>query len=419
MAHRFFVPALLLVLLALLPSRLSAGDRTMVIGMIADRRPGAPVNTIAVAAQIAERELNDYFTQTGNPARVRLVVRETEPEVASTEAALRDLATQGIRVIIGPETSQELAAVRPLAAQLGVVLISYASTAPSLAIAGDAVFRLAPDDRLQARAVVELMTEEGVQAVVPIWRGDVYGDDLVAAVRNSFSGEVAAGVRYPADTANFPATVEALGAQVRQLRAAYPAGRVAVYLVSLGEVTALLEAASAVSGLREVAWYGSDGAALDLALVANPTASLFAWETGFVTPIFGEFIDSEQTALVADEIRARTGMAPEAYALTAYDSTMIAGLAAARAGGTANLTRYVAAFAAVANDFFGVTGPVDLNEAGDRASGSYDLWAIDAFNSSLSWLRQATVDVTPGQPGSIDWLERRRQPGRGLPLPHR
>ncbi|GIW07299.1 MAG: branched-chain amino acid ABC transporter substrate-binding protein [Dehalococcoidia bacterium] len=407
--------AVALLALVLVPTAAGQGDRESVIGVLVARQPTAAVSTAAVAAQIAERDLNDYFAQLGESLRIRVEVRETDQDPVRAAAALRELIALGARVVVGPQTSNELQAIRPIAQAAGVVLISYASTAPSLAVPGDGVFRLAPDDRLQAEAVVQLMREEGIEVVVPIWRGDVYGDDLVQAFRSAFPGPVAEGVRYSPAGADYPAVVAALAAQVQRAVDRFGAHRVGVYFVSLGEVTPLLRAASQATGLRAVSWYGSDGAVLELSLLADPAAAVFAWTTGFIAPVFGEFIANERTDLIADEIRSRSGMAPEPYTLTAYDSVMVAGLALRTAG--RDIGRLPEVVAAVADGYFGVTGPVDLNEAGDRISGSYDFWAIDSFDGSLVWLRQATYEVVPGEAGHLDWLEVRRKPGEGFPLP--
>lgn len=404
-----------LLAVALAPPVAGSGPRELMIGVLYARQPTAPASTVAVAAAIAERDLNEYFARVGEPRRVRIETRETGQDPAQAAAALRDLIACGASVIVGPPTSAELEAIRATAQAAGVVLISYASTAPSLAIPGDGIFRLVPDDRQQAAAMAHVMRGEGIETVVPVWRGEVYGDDLVAAFRAVFPGDVAEGVRYAPTTADFRATVRMLAAQTQHAVERAGARRVGVYLVSLGEVTPLLAAASEIPALREVRWYGSDGAALDLGLLADPVAALFAWATGFVAPVFGEFIQTERTDLVADEIRARSGMAPEPYALTAYDSVIVAGLALrAAATETRRLPELVAD---VADTYFGVTGPIDLNEAGDRVSGAYDLWAIDSFDGTLVWLRQATVELLPSGGWHLDRFERRRVPGDGLPLP--
>jgi len=66
---------------------------------------------------------------------------------------LKDLASKGIRIVIGPSTSAELEAIKDYANNNGSILLSPSSTAPLLAIPGDNIFRLVPDDTHQAEAI--------------------------------------------------------------------------------------------------------------------------------------------------------------------------------------------------------------------------------------------------------------------------
>ena len=84
----------------------------------------------------------------------------------------------GIRIVLGPDSSAEVEAVKAYADENGILLISPSSTAISLAIPGDNVFRFVPDDTQQAETIATLMWEDGIRAVIPIWRGDTWGDDL-------------------------------------------------------------------------------------------------------------------------------------------------------------------------------------------------------------------------------------------------
>jgi ABC-type branched-subunit amino acid transport system substrate-binding protein len=154
-----------------------------------------------------------------------------------------------------------------------------------------------------------------------------------------------------------------------------------------------------------VRWYGSDGAARELSVITDLTAATFAWATGFQAMLYDEFFDGPQTFVVAQAIRDQTNMAPEAYAMTAYDSTVIAGLAVARAGGTSSMSRFSSAFLEVANDYFGATGPVDLNANGDRTIGGYGVWAVVPIGGELVWLQVADYDF---EAGTLSAFERTR-----------
>ena len=120
-----------------------------------------------------------------------------KPELAVRE--LRRLARSGVHVVIGPQSSAEVRAVRAAASSLGVVVVSQGSTAHSLAISGDNVFRVVPDDRREGEALVALLNRDRVKTVVPAWRNDPGNAGLVTSVRSRFrarGGRVSAGVRY-------------------------------------------------------------------------------------------------------------------------------------------------------------------------------------------------------------------------------
>lgn len=110
--------------------------------------------------------------------RIELFVRDTRlvPELALE--ALKELHRKGVTVVIGPQTSAELALLRPYADARHIPLISQASTASSLAIAGDNIFRFCPGDTLEAQAITALMWHDGIRTLVPLWRGDAGNDGL-------------------------------------------------------------------------------------------------------------------------------------------------------------------------------------------------------------------------------------------------
>lgn len=123
---------------------------------------------------------------------------------------LKQLAAKGIRIVIGPATSAELQAVQDYANKNGILLISPSSTAPSLAIGGDNVFRFVPDDTLQAQAISRQIWNDGVRVVVPFWRADVYGNNLVNAMEKNFQelgGTVIDGIAYKPHTGDFSSSL--------------------------------------------------------------------------------------------------------------------------------------------------------------------------------------------------------------------
>lgn len=177
----------------------------------------------------------------------------------------------------------------------GILLISPSSTAPSLALAGNNVFRLVPDDTHQAQAISREMWRDGVRVVVPMWRTDIYGNELVSAVKEEFGklgGTVLDGIGYIPSTGDFFASLnrinfivwsqdlKSLSSKVSEALTHYGANKVGVYLVAFDEVAPIFIGAQNQPVLSTVKWYGSDGSVLNNKLVRNKEAAMFAEKYG-------------------------------------------------------------------------------------------------------------------------------------------
>jgi branched-chain amino acid transport system substrate-binding protein len=339
--------------------------------------------TLAIAANQANRQL----AKAGSPLRIRLQIVDVRGNPNEAARQLRRLARQGVRVFIGPESSSEVRAVRSSANRLGVLVVSQGSTAHSLAVAGDNVFRLVPDDQREAEAVVALLKHDHVKAVAPIWRDDAGNAGLVKSLKARFKGLISHGVAYSTAESDFATPVAALRQQVGVLQGR-KVGKVAVYLAGFDEVVDLFHAAAGDKTVSSVPWYGSDGVALTTRLVKDAPAAAFAAEHGYPNPTLG--LDSKaerRSASLRARIRARLGSEPDAFALTTYDALQIIARAAKRTGGVSSIGRFKREFARIAHGYEGVTGRIVLNAAGDRAFGSFDFWAVCRSGAGFAWER--------------------------------
>jgi len=256
-------------------------------------------NDSQAAIELAVDEVNRTLLA-GSPTRLRAVVEDTrlQPDVALDR--LRSLAAQGARIVIGPQSSAEVRALKPFADANGVLLVSQGSTASALAIPDDNIFRFVPDDSHEIDALVALLVADGIQTIVPMWRDDTGNQGLEASLRRTFpraGGTVASGVSYPADRVQFAGALASLSAQVAQAVAERGPDAVGVYLAAFDEAASVLATAQRDPGLASVRWYGSDGAALSDALVSDPDAARFAVRAGYPNPTVG--LDQQARPLAA------------------------------------------------------------------------------------------------------------------------
>jgi branched-chain amino acid transport system substrate-binding protein len=365
--------------------------------------------------RLAVEDVNNQFAKTGLSTRVGLIIEDTKTDPAVALEKLEDLASKGIRIVIGPSTSAAVAAVKEYADKNDILIVSSSSTAPSLAIPNDNVIRFVPDDTHQAEILAKQMWDEGKRVVIPIWRTDVFGNNLQSALKESFEslgGKMLDGVGYDPPVGNFAASLHrinfivweqelrSLTSKVNDAVKQYGADKVGVYIVAYDEIVPILIQANRHQELQSVSWYGSDGSAQLEGLIKNVEAAEFAVKTNFLNPIYGldatDSFNKLETRIV-EEI----GRVPTSYAQVTYDEFWVAALtlkdvSALQQDDIGSLRE---AFINTANSYVGVTGRTELNDAGDRKFGSYDFWAVrpvyeDLKNkASFEWTNVAAYPI--------------------------
>ena len=350
-------------------------------------------NTVA-ALQIAA---NQIAAQTRGRQRFQLLIRDTQLDPSEALDAIRDLNSRGVKIIIGPQSSAEVAMIKPFADANNILVISQGSTASSLAIPNDNIFRFCPNDTREAEAIVALMQHDGIRAIVPLWRNDAGNNGLHDSVQIRFQalgGTVTPGFRYEPTTSDFSAAESSVSSQIANLIAGGTnPSSIAVYLAAFDEVVGVFDLAWNYPALVNTVWYGSDGVALSAVLLDDPVAGAFAIHSGYPNPIFG-LPDALQNRWqpIANAIEARTGITADAFALSAYDALFVVQNALVHANPQKNFGNFKAAFVNEADHFNGVTGSTALDAAGDRENGDFDFWAVRLQDARVTWVRIGTYN---------------------------
>jgi branched-chain amino acid transport system substrate-binding protein len=388
----------LLLALVVPPAKVEAGKtpKSIVkIGVLASLSgSGFSLGRSTVAAlQIAARDLKNIGPQF-NPVRYRFLVRDTQQNPSRALEAIQDLHARGVKIIIGPQTSSEVAMIKPFADAHNILVISQGSTASSLAIPGDNILRFCPPDTREAEALVALLQHDGIRAIVPLWRNDRGNNGLHDSVQIRFralGGRVSAGFRYEPATTDFSAATNSVAFQITHLiSGGINPSAIAVYLAAFDEAVDIFHSADANATLANTAWYGSDGVALSAALTGDSIAAGFAASVGYPNPIFG-LPDNLRNRWqpIANAVEARTGITPDAFALSTYDALFVVNLALQRPKPLKNFARFKAEFIEEADHYRGVTGSTALDAAGDRLTGDFDFWAVRLRNGNYTWVRVA------------------------------
>lgn len=367
-------------------------DRIVVGGLFSLTGDGATLGRASEAAlELAERDINNELAVLRVPYRVETLVVDTRLTPEGALAGIRALHAAGASFVIGPQTSAEAAAVREYANQHDIILISQASTAFALAIPGDNLFRLAPNDRLEGAAVAALMRADSIEVMVPVWRADAGQTGLKDGVVQFFTatgGIALPGLSYTPTETNFAGTVASLGAAVRAAKNAHPSKKVAVYIAAFEEGASILDLARLDADLM-LNWYSGDGLTQSQALLSSSAVAAFAAATNFTAPAVTL---SEQTRdrwePLSAEIEARVGFLPDAFSLSVYDAAWVSVLSAVEVRNRREVRRE--SFVRNVQRYWGVTGPLALDAAGDRRIADFDFWTVKETGTRIDWVRTAS-----------------------------
>ena len=373
--------------------------------------------SVKVALEKAEYDVNKYFediNSSSSPYFTLLMANsKTTPE--ESLVAIKKLHENGAKIIVGPATSTAVSAPKEYADANNILLISYSSTSPLLSIKGDNLFRLVPDDTYQGKILAEKMISDGIKVIVPIWRGDIYGNELYKSTKSHFEklgGRVEEGINYKPHTGKFATSLhrinfimwnqelEKLSAVVSDAVKKYGANSVGVYVISFDEITPILIQSPLYEVLGKVRWYGSDSIAQNHHITKNVDSALFAMKTNLSNPLYAIDSESEKSHDLQEVLEKKLHeVSSITYPALAYDSYWIASLSLDNNStfnhGDENLTKsFKEIVVETAESFDGISGKIRLNEAGDRIGGNYDFWTVakDKDTQSYEWEKEHILE---------------------------
>ena len=342
------------------------------------------------AIELAVLDVNAYMEQKGTNIRFSGMVFDTKLDTVLAKLAMADVVRTRTKYVIGPQSSAELAAIKSLADENNVLVVSQGSTASSLAISGDGIFRFCPGDVVEGPALAKTMFAEGKRVVVTLSRDDAGNKGLQTSVGQAFNGlggQVDAITPYATTVTDYAGLLSTLKTKLQSYININGAGKVAVYLASFDECVSLFKQASSDPIFSSVQWYGGDGVVLSPVLTADAQAAAFATATKFIAPNFGlPALPHPDLNAISAAIKSSTGIEPDAYALATYDAVwVIARTVIGLSNPSSDFAVIKNLFTLESSKYFGITGPLMLNASGDRSTGSFDYWGIVMEGGSYKW----------------------------------
>src|SRR5829696_1687214 len=164
-------------------------DRKIVIGGVFSLTGNwASLGVASKAAmEIGIEDVNQYLAAGSSGLHFTASIKDTKLDPATALTQITAFKAAGVEVVIGPQSSAEVAGLKAFVDANGMLVVSQSSTAGTLAISSDNIFRFTPSDTLEAVALVGLMKADAMTAIIPFLRNDAGNVGLQVATRALFA----------------------------------------------------------------------------------------------------------------------------------------------------------------------------------------------------------------------------------------
>jgi len=361
-----------------------------------------------IAVGLAINDINSYLQTTGQTnVKFATIAEDTGLNPATALSDLQTLSADGVQVVVGPLSSGEASNVLQYADTNHIVLISPSSTAISLAIPNDYLYRFVPNDAAQSYAIARALVDDKVKDIIVINQQSVYGTGLANATMNRFvalGGHTESEIQYAASASDFTPTLTTAQSEYQAAVAHYGASGVAVVAIGYQEVgQMLIQAKSSFSNLLQANWYGSDGEAQNPDFTNSTSAAApISAQVKLISTIGESPAATAKTNAFVAEFNATAHETPDSYAINAYDATWVAALTILATGQNSGAA-IQQALPGIANNYFGASGWTELQPSGDEAPVGYDIYEVQTVGGTTQWVLagsySSATDTITWQPG--------------------
>jgi len=359
------------------------------------------IDTSGVAAAIAIEEVNEYVKRLGLDVTFELIEECAEGQSTMALEKFQSMVARGVKVVAGPNWSGQCKAIKDYADENHVVVFSEGSTSPVVAIPDDYVFRLPVTDSTQNSALAPAIYDMGIEHMIIVARNDAWGNgnvETMTELYEALGGVVEDCLIYDSEKTEFSAEAAVLNDIVIELNNLYGADKVGIATWSF-EFSPIFASCEEYPALVETTWFGSNGFGRSTTFTdEHPNAH----ETTFLAMIMGTAQSSRQTDFQAKYLKRSGGRLAGTYTVHMYDIVWLLCKSVLETG-TYDGALVKEVLPTVAEQYWGACGWTKLNENGDRAESSYELWTVNLNTTSglPGWYVAASYDSGTG---SLNWI---------------
>jgi len=329
--------------------------------------------------KIVQVNENAYLKLMGYNVSINWLIDNANGDDATHLQKVQGFLSDGVYLFEGGGWSSQASTSLSYVTANNMLEWSCSSTSPTLAIAGDRLYRLCPCDSYTTPAIIGMMWSYGIRDVCIFQRADSWGDGIAnlfkpawTALGGNFTGP---NIRYNTASTEFSNYIQTADAQIAAAIPKYGAAHIGTLALMFDECAIIASESAQYPNYYNSIQFGSDGTADNTRLMTD-------------APTQGAHMQFLSTLASAPNNPLWTQQAAQYYSLvsqpltsyTAYqDDIGTILMNSVLASGCSNPPKgsdVVNLQAPVANMTFGITGWLELNQYGDRSPPPYDVWQL-------------------------------------------
>jgi len=340
---------------------------------------------------LAEEDINDYYAKLGYRLDISFIIRDADGQASIHLDEVENFHAMDVNLLIAGHWSSQALTALEYVNEYKMLMFSPSSTYYTLAIPGDNLYRLTPTDNYQVKALAELLRAHAINYLVVLQLGIDWGYGISSALDDEWEGDIVT-VVYPEEargnsTYDFTEYLEDAEAAT-----GVASDDKALLLISFAEANGIMRQVDdnpSFGDLDKLVWYGVDAIAqLNIESDVVDAATRYMLYSTKAAPT-----RSEKWYEFCD----RLGYEPGFYEACAYDIAWVYAKAVLEASIDAP-EGVKMILEDVSDQYYGVTGWCNLNDAGDREPLDYDVWKFGTYD----WVRIGKWDKYTE---NIEWYE--------------
>jgi branched-chain amino acid transport system substrate-binding protein len=354
----------------------------------------------ALVNDLMTKDYNEYTAKLGYDVEFQYLIDCADSQAATHLEKVQGFKSMDVNVFNGGGWSSMASAALSYCNDNDMLMWSPSSTSPLLKIEDDNLYRMCPDDTIQAPAISRMIQSMGVKYIVCIYRGDAWADGIMNFFEPHFvanGGVILDKIRYAGEATEFANYLQQAEDKLAPAVAEYGIDKCAVEVIAFQESAVMVSQAESFPTVYGVKWFGSDGTALTQQHVDDaPVQS----EHLHIYSTLAAPAETDKFTTLYDKYYALVSQPFGYYSACSYDIGWILANTMLEAQSTDALDLIPLQMAS-SNNQFGSSGWNLLNAAGDRASSNYQIWGFgdvtgegvdhvvygmyDAISDSVSW----------------------------------